>query len=763
MRTQRFVLAAAVLFVSDFAAAQTARSGEAPRSDPARSVTLSLTEYNRLVDLASRPQPPTATPPVGAVLASADLRVRVDRDSVHGVFGLAGDVLRSGITRVPLISGATIIDANADGRPVPLSIDGGAHTALLPGPGPFAVTLEWGAPLAFAPGRASFSIPVPPAGAARATIDVPGEQADIHLSAGIITRRTAAAGRTVVEAALRPGTPAEVWWSMRDSAPVAAAREVRMLADVFTLVTIGESDLRMAALVDVSVVQGEPRTIDVRVPGGYELAAVSGSVVDSSETRDGIVVLTVADPAVRRHQFLISLERTHSGGSFSIDTDFVALPGVQRDRGEIAVEGIGTLELNAAERSGMHRIDVRELNPALQSLARVPILAAFRYQRSAATQVGLAMNVQRFADAGVLAAVADRAVATTLVTSEGRALTEVVLQLRNRAQPFLKVTLPPGASIVSVEVAGEGAKPVVGADGTRVPLLRPGFRPSGVYSVSFVYLHAGTPFVRKGELTMSLPKMDIPVGIVEWETFVPDRYRVQVVGGNVIDRQVAALPEAKLAIAAARRGSGVGAGVGAGYGDVNPSAGPVEVRGGVAGGIVGGLASADSMHISPAPGALPGQIRGTAKDQSGTALPGATIVLQSGAFQKAAVAAGDGTFLISGVPSGTLTATARLAGFVTQTRSFDFDQQPRQVDFVLAPVAATETVTVSGTSERVAAPPPPPAQKAEPSQNVINLQRRATGVLPIRIDIPRAGTSHQFLKPLFVDQEGTVVLRYKRM
>ena len=557
MRIQRFVLAgAALLFSSHPAAAQTPRPGEPPRSDPARTVTLSLTEYNRLVDLASRPAPPTAVPPVGAVLASADLRVRVDRDTVHGTFNLGGDVLRSGVTRVLLISGGTIIEASADGRPVPLAIDGGAHTALLPGPGPFAVTLEWGAALAFAPGRASFSMPVPPAGAARATIDVPGEQADVHLSAGIITRRSAAAGRTVIEAALRPGTPAEVWWSMRDSTLAAAAREVRMLADVFTLLTIGESDLRMTALVDVTVVQGEPRTIDVRLPGGYELAGVTGSAIESSEARDGIVVLTVGDPAVRRHQFLVSLERTHEGGSFTLDTDFPALPGVQRDRGEIAVEGLGTLDLNAAERAGMHRIDVRELNPALQSLARVPILAAFRYQRSAATQAGLAMNVQRFADAGVLAAVADRAVATTLVTAEGRALTEVVLQVRNRAQPFLKVSLPPGAAIVSVEVAGEGAKPVVGSDGTRVPLLRPGFRPNGVYSVSFVYLHAGTPFAKKGELPMSLPKMDIPVGILEWETFVPDRYNVQTIGGNVMDRRLAADAEAKLAAVAGRRGKG---------------------------------------------------------------------------------------------------------------------------------------------------------------------------------------------------------------
>src|SRR5262249_48684305 len=162
-----------------------------------------------------------------------------------------------------------------------------------------------------------------------------------------------------------------------------------------------------------------------------------------------------------------------------------------------------------------------------------PILSAFRYQRNAGAQIGVAMDVKRFADAAVLAAVADRAVATTLVTSEGRTLTEISLQVQNRAQPFLKVMLPPGATMVSVDVAGRPAKPVLAPDGTRVPLLRPGFRPTGPYNVSFVYLHAGSPFAKKGERDMTLPKMDLPVQVLEWELFVPDSYSVRAIDGNV--------------------------------------------------------------------------------------------------------------------------------------------------------------------------------------------------------------------------------------
>ena len=42
-----------------------------------------------------------------------------------------------------------------------------------------------------------------------------------------------------------------------------------------------------------------------------------------------------------------------------------------------------------------------------------------------------------------------------------------------------------------------------------------------------------------------------------------------------------------------------------------------------------------------------------------------------------------------------------------------------------------------------------------------SLQRRAAGVLPVRIDVPRAGTSHRFLKPLVVDEETVVQFRYR--
>jgi carboxypeptidase family protein len=719
-----------------------------PNETP-RAVTLPLAEYNRLIDLAARPPQGPTTPPVGAVLANADLRIRVDRDTARGVFTMTGDALRPGISRVGLLSGATVTEANAAGRPLPLVADGTAHTALVPGPGPFSLTLEWGAPLVYRPGRATFVLPVPQAGTARATIDVPGEQADVHLSAGLITRRAIAGGRTVIEATLDPGSSTDVSWSMRDSAPVAAAREVRTVADVLTLLTLGDSDLRMAALIDLTVIQGQVRTVAVQLPPRYELTGVSGSTVETSERRDDELVVTLTEPSARSHQLLITLERPHEGGSFAVDTGFITVRDVQRERGEIAIDGVGTLELEAPERNGMLRIDVRELNPSLRALSRLPMLSAFRYQRTAAMVPALSLDVKRFADVGVLAAVADRAVATTLVTSEGRALTEVALQIQNRAQPFLKVTLPAGATMVSVDVAGETAKPVLGADGIRVPLLRPGFRPSGTYQVSFVYVHAGTPFARKGEMQMMLPRMDIPVAIVRWEVFVPERYKARTVDGNAIDlASVADVPGAAATVA------GFNA--------------PVAL-----------VASPSLAETVQTAATVPGQIRGLARDASGAVLPGVTVTLTRNGSTRTAVTDRAGMFVFDNVQPGDVTVDSRLAGFDNARMTFVYHGQPLQLELPMRVGGQGETITVTAASPVVDVQSTARAatlsnesagvgrldrtpQTVPPSQNVINLQRRTSGVLPIRVDVPRAGTSHQFVKLLVVDEETAVTLRYKR-
>ncbi len=118
---------------------------------PAGTVTLSVTDYDRLVDRASQPALRPDPPPVPAVVARAELRVRVAADMARGTLRLEGEVFHRGHVKIPLVTGATLLEARADGVVLPLVQEGDLHAAVLSGPGPFTLTLDWAAPVATAP------------------------------------------------------------------------------------------------------------------------------------------------------------------------------------------------------------------------------------------------------------------------------------------------------------------------------------------------------------------------------------------------------------------------------------------------------------------------------------------------------------------------------------------------------------------------------------------------------------------------------------
>jgi len=730
----------------------------APRSLPAQqrdilplpltgNVTLSLDEYNRLITLAAKPIKKTDGAPLNYAIQNADLKLHVSSESALGSIQLSGETYTKTATKVALTNGMTILDARQDGKVLPLEIENGMTTAVLPGSASFAVALDAGLPLGIEAGRASFTIPVPSAGSARLSLIVPGDHTNVRISPGLITSRTSANGQTSIEATLVPGQTAALWWTTREVATPTVPREARFLSNLKTLFTVSESDLRIAALADITVVQGDPSQFTLTVPAGYEVTSITGPTLESSETEDNKLILNVTNPAQRNHEFLISLEKSVSDSK--ADAPFLAFNNTQRETGEALVEGSGTMELTAKESASLKRMDVKEVNPYLRALARFPMQAAFRYHRQPSEPPSLTLAWTRFPDSSVLAAVAERAVVTTLVTVEGKSLTEVKLTVKNQAQPFLKVDLPYGATIVSADVAGEKVKPVQGSDGARVPLLRPGFRPTGPYVVSFVFLHSGAPFAKKGGSDLSLPKMDVPIDLLQWEVFLPQQYRVKDFGGDALATSL--LPPISWDIA--EEAPGFGWGVGHGH------APPVNER------------------DFKMPSLTPGQIGGIVVDPTGAIIPSAkvTVVHQDTGTTLTTTTDDSGRWVVSNVPSGRVHVTAASPGFKDYRQDANYDaSRPLPLSFNMNLGAATETVTVMAgvssqqtesaeISSRIEKQARKRAleQERAASSNVTNLQQRVAGVLPVAVDVPRAGNSYRFVRPLVLDEETKVTFTYK--
>lgn len=713
------------------------KSGGVPPVPSSGNVTLPLDEYNRLLELASKPARKIETPPVPYTLKRADLKFHVASESVQGTVQLQGEILRKGATKVPLTTGMAILDARQEGKSLPLELEGGTHTAVLPGPAEFAVTLDAGLPLNIEAGRASFTLPVPSAGSVRLTLNLPGDHTKVRISPGLITSRASENGQTTVEATLVPGQNASVWWTTREIVTPAAPKEARFLSDVKTLITVNEAELRVTALADISVVQGEPSQFELAVPTGYEITGATGASVESAEVQSGVLILKVRTPAQKSHQFLIAMEKPLS--DTKVEAPFLSFQNAQRETGEVLVEGTGTLELTATEGGGLKRMDFKETNPYLRSLARFPLQAAFRYHKQPNEQPSLALAWTRFPDSSVLAAVAERAIVTTLVTNEGRSLTEVKLTVKNQAQPFLKVALPQGASILSAEVAGEKVKPVEGSDGNRVPLLRAGFRPTDAYNVSFVFMHSGAPFAKKGGSDISLPKMDVPIDLLQWEVFLPEHYKVKDFGGDAIAANL--LPPASQDVSGTETYNGD----------------------------LGRIVSVSDVEMSSL---LPGQLGGVVVDLNGAVVSNAKVTVtqaETGATRNV-MTDNSGRWIVSHLPSGNVRVGVDANGFQRNVRNFFYDGS-RPAPFVtsLNVGTVTETVTVTSSAPTVAEYQHNERdlkrqivqQQLAASANVTSLQQRVSGVLPVRVDVPRAGNSYHFVRPLVLNEETKVTFTYK--
>jgi carboxypeptidase family protein len=714
-----------------------------PLPDPG-NVTLTLDEYNRLVALAAKMPKRPDVAPLPYSIKHADMKLHIENEGVRGTVQLEGEVFRKGVSKVPLTTGMTVLDAHQNGKGLPLLQENGTHTALLPGPGEFSVALDAGLPLRIEAGRASFTLPVPAAGSVQLAMTIPGDHTFANLSPGIITSRKSENGHTTIEATLVPGQPANIWWATHEAVIPTVPREVRFLSDAKTLISVSEAEVRIAVLADVTVVQGEPSQFQVELPAGYEVTGVTGATLDSTETQSGVLTLKVSAPTQRSHQFLISMERSISGAT--ADAPFVTFKGAQRETGEVLIEGAGTMELTATEGGGLKRMDVKEANPYLRSLAHFPPQAAFRYHKQASEMPTLALQWVRFPDGSVLAAEAESAVVTTLVTSEGKSLTEVKLIIKNQAQPFLKIALPAGATILSADVGGERVKPVQGPDGNRVPLLRPGFHPTDSYTVSFVFMHSGAPFAKKGGADLSLPSMDIPISLLSWEVFLPEQYKVKDFGGDVIAANLVPQPfrEEDAINAQKDRGS-----------------------------------EAYNNERAAAP---PSQMGGYVVDSSGAAVANArvTITSDNGAARTVQTDS-QGWWIIPGMPSGNFKAKTDVPGFRTSIFNLNYNaNQPSMYSFPISVASTSEMVEVTAQAAQLQTDastfhgsvgaslnqltllaPGAAGPQNTASANVLNLQRRVAGVLPVAIDVPRTGTSFSFVRPLVLDEETKVTFSYK--
>jgi len=122
------------------------------------------------------------------------------------------------------------------------------------------------------------------------------------------------------------------------------------------------------------------------------------------------------------------------------------------------------------------------------------------------------------------------------------------------------------------------------------------------------------------------------------------------------------------------------------------------------------------------------------------------------------------------MPPGPVKVSVASPGFKTVEQDLELvSSRPARLGTTLEAASVSETVTVTSKNMSLdglnrmesQARKNQAAQLNAPSQNVFNLQRRVAGVFPVRVEVPRAGKSYRFVRPLVLQEETTVTFQYK--
>jgi hypothetical protein len=494
-------------------------------------VVLPVEEYRTLHDRAYPIEREPEPSPVEATLTRVDYDLRINGVLASGHATLTVDVLKDGWVRVPIPSGLLVREARLDGKLVSLvpgatGKSGGQLSALLSHPGRAVLLLEIALPIVSSAGEESISLPSTASGVTRAVVQLPRQGVDVRLSGGLLSEKSESGAESKWIAYARGNEPLSFAWK-RKTEDHRATQPLRLRGSLTQLLGLGEDATSINAEVNVEVTQGAAREARIQIPDKVTINQVLGAMVADWEVQAGELSVTFLEPVEQSARFVIAGE-TRTPREGQIEIPVLRLLNAERETGGVAVEVLGAGEIKDLKSEGLETADATDLGEMISS-RQSPSLAAFRF-RSGNRKLArsLSVDVARYTPQAVLMANVEEARYQVLLSSEGKSIVQARYAVRNNQRNFLKITLPPGATLWSASLAGKAIRPGQSPDGSLLlPLdkARAG-EEAPEFAVEIVYLGRGTAWNDKGQFKLGLPALDLPVSRTGLLVYHPPLFKV---------------------------------------------------------------------------------------------------------------------------------------------------------------------------------------------------------------------------------------------
>src|SRR6266478_4712009 len=500
-------------------------------------VVLPVEEYRTLHAKAYPIERDPEPPPVEATLTRVDYDLRIDGELASGRASLTVDVLKDGWVRVPVPAGLLVREARLDGKLVSLvpgasGKAGGQLSALLSHSGRAVLLLDIAIPVAAATGEERITLPSTASGVTRASVQLPRQGVDVRLTGGLLSEKSETASESKWIAYGRGNEALTFAWR-RKTEDHRATQPLRMRGSLTQLLGLGEDSTSINTEVNLEVTQGAARVARMQIPEKVTINQVLGAMVADWEVKANELSVMFLEPVEQTARFVVTGE-TRSPREGQIEIPLLRLLNVERETGGAAVEVLGAGEIKDLKSEGLDSADATDLGEMVSN-RQSPSLAAFRFRTGDGKLArSLSLNVARYTPQAVLLANVSEARYQVLISSEGKTLVQARYAVRNNQRNFLKITLPPGATIWSASLEGKTIRPGQSPDGGLLLPLDKGRsgEEAPEFAVEIVYLSRGTAWNDKGQLKLALPALDLPVSRTGLLLYHPPLFKLTTEPGS---------------------------------------------------------------------------------------------------------------------------------------------------------------------------------------------------------------------------------------
>jgi hypothetical protein len=490
-------------------------------------VVIPVREYRSLRLKAYPLEREQEPPPVEATLTRVDYDLQISGDLAAGRASLTVDVLKDGWVRVPIPAGLLVSQARLDGKLISLVSEphkSGEMSALLSHSGRAVLQLDIALAVASSAGNESISLPATQSGITRASVQLPRQGVDVRIGGGLLTDKSESGAGSKWFAYGHGTEPLTFSWR-RKTEDHRSSQPLRMRGTFTELVSLGEDSTSISAEAAIDVTQGATREVLIHLPEKITINQVSGAAVADWELKDGDLVVTFLEPVEQSARFILSGE-TRLPRDGPIQVPLLRIVNVERETGGAAVEVLGAGEIRDLKSQGLEEADASDLGEMVSS-RQSPSLAAFKFRMGDPAARTLSVNIARYTQQAVLLANVEEARYRVLVSNDGKTLVQARYAVRNNQRNFIKITLPPGAFVWSAALAGKPIRPGQATDGSLLlPLERVrGGDEAPEFAVEMVYFNRGAKWDDKGNFTLALPALDLPISRTGLLIYYPPLFR----------------------------------------------------------------------------------------------------------------------------------------------------------------------------------------------------------------------------------------------